>query len=87
MCTPVARPSLGSAAEHLTTRNGVSSITQHKPYPCTQLEECFTTAPGEAVQLAADAVAAGVAAVLAVGGDGTIHEVKRSSSSSSSSGQ
>jgi acetyl-CoA acetyltransferase len=52
-----------------------------------QLEERFTTAPGEAVQLAAEAVAAGAAAVLAVGGDGTIHEVGRSSSSSSSSGK
>jgi diacylglycerol kinase family enzyme len=49
-----------------------------------QLEERFTTRPGEAVQLAADAVAAGAAAVLAVGGDGTVHEVGSSSTSSSS---
>lgn len=42
---------------------------------CVQLVERFTAAPSQAVQLAAEAVASGADAVLAVGGDGTIHEV------------
>lgn len=39
------------------------------------LQECYTSGPGSAAVLASHAAAAGVDVVLAVGGDGTIHEV------------
>jgi NAD kinase len=39
-----------------------------------QVTEHFTTAPAHATQLAAAAVRAGADVVLAVGGDGTLHE-------------
>lgn len=39
------------------------------------LEECFTAGPGSAARLTSDEAAAGADVVLAVGGDGTIHEV------------
>jgi diacylglycerol kinase family enzyme len=42
-----------------------------------ELEECFTSGPGSAAVLASQAAAAGVDVVLAVGGDGTIHEVRQ----------
>ncbi len=38
-------------------------------------EEVHTAAPGDATRLARDAVAAGFTHILAVGGDGTLHEV------------
>jgi hypothetical protein len=41
------------------------------------LQECLTTGPGTASSLARKAAAAGADVVLAVGGDGTIHEVRR----------
>lgn len=41
-----------------------------------QVVEHFTTAPAHATQLACDAVRAGVDVVLAVGGDGTLHEAR-----------
>lgn len=41
------------------------------------LEQKFTSGPGSAAQLAAAAVQEGAEVVLAVGGDGTIHEVRR----------
>lgn len=40
------------------------------------VEEVFTSGPGSAARLASEAAAAGAAVVLAVGGDGTIHEVR-----------
>jgi len=40
------------------------------------VEEVFTSGPDSAARLASEAAAAGAAVVLAVGGDGTIHEVR-----------
>lgn len=39
-----------------------------------QVSEHFTTAPAHATHLAAAAISAGADVVLAVGGDGTLHE-------------
>jgi diacylglycerol kinase (ATP) len=43
--------------------------------PDWQLDEAFTTAPGDATRITRDAIRAGYDVVLAVGGDGTINEV------------
>ncbi len=40
-------------------------------------EAVFTTQPGHATQLAADAIGRGIGRVLAIGGDGTINETAR----------
>lgn len=40
-----------------------------------QLDEAFTTGPGDATRITRDAIRAGYDVVLAVGGDGTINEV------------
>ena len=38
-------------------------------------DSVFTKAPGHAIELTSDAVAAGYTLILSVGGDGTLHEV------------
>lgn len=40
-----------------------------------QLVEQFTAGPGDGQRLAAAAVQSGAAVIMAVGGDGTLHEV------------
>jgi diacylglycerol kinase (ATP) len=43
--------------------------------PDWELDEAFTTAPGDATRITRDAILAGYDVVLAVGGDGTVNEV------------
>ncbi|KAF6263931.1 ATP-NAD kinase-like domain-containing protein [Scenedesmus sp. NREL 46B-D3] len=76
MSSPCILPSQGAGGRTRHAWSKAAPLVRHRLQLAEyKLVERFTTAPGEAVQLAADAVAAGAAAVLAVGGDGTIHEV------------
>ena len=60
----------------LGARRALEDVHRGRP-SWKDLEVTLTTGPGDAVELARDAVAAGTELVLAVGGDGTVNEAAR----------
>jgi hypothetical protein len=76
-CVAIINPAGGGGISGRLWNNSSKLLVQHLSSYGFAVEQRFTAGPGSAVHLAAEAAAAGADVILAVGGDGTIHEVGR----------